>query len=65
MFTVTDVATGRGTLQYREEYLTGLRCRISPERLKRHIDQPLSLPGEAAGCPFCRENIFSVTQTFP
>ena len=65
MFTVTDVATGRGTLQYREEYLTGLRCRISPERLKRHIDQPLSLPGEAAGCPFCRENIFSVTPTFP
>ena len=64
MFGVTDVATGKGTLQYREEHLTGLRCRISPERLKRHIDQPLSLPGESAGCPFCREKIFSVTPSF-
>ncbi|HVP97397.1 galactose-1-phosphate uridylyltransferase [Methanoregula sp.] len=65
MFAVTDVATGRGILQYREERLTGLRCRISPERLKRHIDQPLSLPHESSDCPFCRENIFSVTPTFP
>ncbi len=65
MFTVTDVATGQGTLQYREENLTGLRCRISPERLKRRIDQPLSLSGESAGCPFCPENVFSVTPTFP
>ncbi|MFZ2074512.1 MAG: galactose-1-phosphate uridylyltransferase [Methanoregula sp.] len=64
MFTVTDVPAGKGTLQYREEHLTGLRCRISPERLKRHIDQSLSLPGESTGCPFCRENIFSITPTF-
>ncbi|MFZ1128685.1 galactose-1-phosphate uridylyltransferase [Methanoregula sp.] len=64
MFVVTDVPTEKGTLQYREEHLTGLRCRISPERLKRHIDQPFSIPGEPAGCPFCRENIFSVTPTF-
>ncbi|MFA5236862.1 MAG: galactose-1-phosphate uridylyltransferase [Methanoregula sp.] len=65
MFTVTDVATGRGILQYREENLTGLRCRISPERLKRHIDKPLKIPDESAGCPFCQENIFSITPTFP
>ncbi|MGA2105367.1 galactose-1-phosphate uridylyltransferase [Methanoregula sp.] len=65
MFTVTEIATGRGSLQYREENLTGFRCRISPERLKRRIDQPLSLSGESAGCPFCWENIFSVTPTFP
>ena len=65
MFTAIEVATGRGSLQYREENLTGFRCRISPERLKRRIDQPLYLPGESAGCPFCRENIFSVTPTFP
>ncbi|MGA7628815.1 MAG: galactose-1-phosphate uridylyltransferase [Methanoregula sp.] len=65
MFTAIEVATGRGSLQYREENLTGFRCRISPERLKRRIDQPLYLPGKSAGCPFCRENIFSVTPTFP
>jgi galactose-1-phosphate uridylyltransferase len=64
MFTVSDVATGRGILQYREEFLTGLRCRISPERLKRHIDQTISLPENSADCPFCRENIFSITPTF-
>jgi len=65
MFSVTDVATGRGILQYRQEHLTGLRCRISPERLKRHIDQPLALPPESPDCPFCREKIFSVTPVFP
>jgi galactose-1-phosphate uridylyltransferase len=65
LFTVTDVATGRGPLQYREECLTGLRCRISPERLKRHIDQTLKVPDTSEGCPFCRESIFSITPTFP
>jgi galactose-1-phosphate uridylyltransferase len=65
LFTITDVATGRGILQYREECLTGLRCRISPERLKRHIDQTLKIPDTSESCPFCRENIFSITPTFP
>ena len=64
MFTAIEVATGRGSLQYREENLTGFRCRISPERLKRRIDQPLYLPGESAGLPvlpgkylFCNPDI--------
>lgn len=64
MFSKTDVPTGRGTLQYREEDLTGLRCRISPERVKRHIDQPLSLPSEHEGCPFCEPSVFSSTPVF-
>src|SRR5512136_2634017 len=64
MFSVREVITSRGTLQYREEHLTGLRCRISPDRLKRQIDQALSLPSNPDGCPFCRENVFSVTPTF-
>ncbi|MDD1701811.1 MAG: galactose-1-phosphate uridylyltransferase [Methanoregula sp.] len=64
MFTVSDVVTGRGTLQYREENLTGLRCRISPERVKRHIDQMHKVPEGSDTCPFCRENIFSITPTF-
>ncbi|MDD1703555.1 MAG: galactose-1-phosphate uridylyltransferase [Methanoregula sp.] len=65
MFASTDVSTGRGILQYREEHLTGLRCRISPERVKRHIDQPFVLPEKPADCPFCEQNILSITPTFP
>ena len=64
MFAVSEVATEKGILQHREEHFTGLRCRISPERLKRHIDQVLSLPDSREGCPFCRDRIFSVTPTF-
>lgn len=65
MYTRNEVATTNGILQYREEQYTGFRCRISPERLNRHIDQTipdLSNPGD---CPFCRERIFTVTPTFP
>src|SRR5512136_2270288 len=65
MFSVREVITSRGTLQYREEHLTGLRCRISPDRLKRQIDQALSIPSKPEGCPFCRDAVFSVTPTFP
>ncbi len=65
MFSLRDVVTNRGTLQYREEHLTGLRCRISPERLKRQIDQALYLPSNADGCPFCRDAVMNVTPTFP
>jgi UDPglucose--hexose-1-phosphate uridylyltransferase len=65
MFSVREVVTSRGTLQYREEHLTGLKCRISPDRLKRQIDQKLFLPSNAEGCPFCHDAIFSVTPTFP
>jgi len=65
MFSVREVVTSRGTLQYREEHHTGLRCRISPDRLKRQIDQSLYLPLNADGCPFCREAVMTVTPTFP
>jgi len=65
MFSVREVVTSRGTLQYREEHHTGLRCRISPDRLKRQIDQSLHLPSNADGCPFCRDAVMTVTPTFP
>jgi len=65
MFSVREVVTSRGTLQYRLEHLTGLRCRISPDRLKRQIDQAIYIPSNAGGCPFCRDAVFSVTPTFP
>jgi galactose-1-phosphate uridylyltransferase len=65
MFTVTDVVTNKGVLQYREEHFTGLRCRISPERVKRHTGQTLVLPDEHESCPFCEQNLFTLTPVFP
>ena len=65
MFSAREVVTNRGILQYREEFLTGLRCRISPDRLKRQIDKALYLPSNAEGCPFCRDAVMTVTPTFP
>jgi UDPglucose--hexose-1-phosphate uridylyltransferase len=65
MFSIREAVTSRGTLQYRTEYLTGLRCRISPDRLKRQIDQTLSLSSNTEGCPFCRDAVMAVTPTFP
>lgn len=65
MFSVREVVTTRGTLQYRTEHLTGLRCRISPDRLKRQIDQSFCLPPNIDGCPFCRDAVMTVTPTFP
>lgn len=65
MFSVRELVTGRGTLQYRTEHYTGLRCRISPDRLKRQIDRPFSFSTNAEGCPFCGDNIMTVTPVFP
>lgn len=65
MFSVREVVTSRGTLQYRTEHITGLSCRISPCRLKRQIDQSFRFPSNADGCPFCRDAVMTVTPTFP
>jgi len=65
MFSVREVITSRGKLQYRTEHFTGLKCRISPDRLKRQIDQSLYLPSNNDGCPFCRDAVMVVTPTFP
>jgi len=64
MFAVSEVSMDKGLLQHRMERFTGLRCRISPERLKRHIDQVFSLPDNHDGCPFCRDRVFTETPTF-
>ena len=65
MFSVREVVTSRGTLQYRTEHLTGIRCRISPDRLKRQIDRSFSFHSDADGCPFCSDAVMMVTPTFP
>lgn len=65
MFTITEVPTGRTILQMREECLTGLRCKISPERINRRINAEYRPPDfTGSSCPFCPEMIFSKTPTF-
>ncbi len=65
MFSVRDVVTRSGTLQYRTEHLTMLRCRISPGRLKRQIDQTFCPLPNTDSCPFCRDSVMTVTPVFP
>src|SRR5512133_2216253 len=65
MFSVREVITSRGTLQYRTEHLTGFRCRISPDRLKRQIDRSYCSSSNTDGCPFCPDAVMAVTPTFP
>jgi UDPglucose--hexose-1-phosphate uridylyltransferase len=65
MFSVKRVVTPKGELQFRDENPTGLRCRISPDRLKRQIDQALLVPSTSDGCPFCPGTVLTVTPTFP
>ena len=64
MFTIREVRTERGTLQYRRESLTGIRCRISPARVERKIDTVPALPLSREGCPFCPDSIGVATPTF-
>jgi galactose-1-phosphate uridylyltransferase len=65
MFSVREIITSRGTLQYRTEHHTGIQSRISPGRLKREIDQSIYVPSNPEGCPFCHESVMTVTPTFP
>ncbi|WP_332450336.1 galactose-1-phosphate uridylyltransferase [Methanoculleus sp.] len=64
MFTIREVRTDRGVLQYRRETLTGIRCRISPVRCERQIDAAPAMPGSRDGCPFCPDAIETATPTF-
>jgi galactose-1-phosphate uridylyltransferase len=65
MFSVTELKTGEGTLQYRREWLTGFSCRISSERIKRGIDQSAPVVSSSLGCPFCPDQVMSATPVFP
>jgi UDPglucose--hexose-1-phosphate uridylyltransferase len=65
MFSVYEVPTQHGTLQYRRDLFTDISCRISSERIKRGIDQTPSVAYSSEGCPFCPGSLESVTPTFP
>lgn len=64
MFTIHEVRTERGIIQYRKESLTGIRCRISPVRARRRINTPPAMLYSPEGCPFCPESIDVATPTF-
>jgi len=64
MFTIHEIRTNRGILQYRRESLTGIRCRISPVRVERQINTAPVMPYSREGCPFCPETIDTATPTF-
>ncbi|MDD1676508.1 MAG: galactose-1-phosphate uridylyltransferase [Methanomicrobiales archaeon] len=65
MFRIEEYYAGDCRLQRRSERLTGLHCRIAPDRLKRGIDLPAKLPSTRRGCPFCPDAVFTATTTFP
>ncbi len=64
MFTVRIIPVTNGVLQERTERYTGLRCKISPERVKRHINQDVMVLPPASDCPFCPEQVETVTPVF-
>ncbi|MDD1716219.1 MAG: galactose-1-phosphate uridylyltransferase [Methanolinea sp.] len=65
MFSITEVRSGTNVIQYREEHISGLRCKISPERIKRGLDVAYVPPLQTQGCPFCTGQVDKVTPCFP
>lgn len=65
MFTVREINSPGGIIQYRRETLTGISCRISPQRTARKIDRPAAPLYDPADCPFCPEHVTTETPVFP
>ncbi|NYT04959.1 MAG: galactose-1-phosphate uridylyltransferase [Methanomicrobiales archaeon] len=63
-FSCSDTPTRTGSIQVRREILTGYTCRISPERLRRGIDQAPAPVADTGGCPFCPGAVESTTPVF-
>jgi UDPglucose--hexose-1-phosphate uridylyltransferase len=65
MFSVLEVPAGDNSiLQFREEILTGFRCRISPGRINRTISRQPPQPSSKDDCPFCQDRIYEETPLF-
>lgn len=65
MFSIEEQRVMDGIIQYRLEHLTGLRCTISPARLKRRLnDRGAGFTCLPAGCPFCLGALESMTPVF-
>lgn len=65
MFSIEEQRVADGVIQYRLEHLTGLRCTISPARLKRRLNgRGAGFTPPPARCPFCPETLESMTPVF-
>ncbi len=67
LFQIEGCDSERGVLQYRRDLLTGLQCRIAPDRTRRSINVPLrpDLSPDEVPCVFCPERVHSETPVFP
>lgn len=64
MFSTTTIRSGSGVIELREERISGLRCKISPERINRRLDVAYVSPPQQVPCPFCPEQVEKVTPCF-
>lgn len=65
LFQIEECRTDAGVFQYRRDLLTGLRCRIAPERTQRGIDPPRAfIPDDDVPCVFCPGRVHSETPVF-
>ncbi|WFN33567.1 galactose-1-phosphate uridylyltransferase [Methanogenium sp. S4BF] len=67
LFLVTECGPKNRRVQYRRDHLTGLQCRIAPDRVRRSINvahRP-DAPEDEVPCVFCPERIHSETPVFP
>lgn len=65
LFTVTHIRSGDHAIEYREECITGIRCKISPERINRRLNAAYVPPPQVATCPFCPGHVEKMTPCFP
>lgn len=65
MFSVKVARSGNGEVEYRAEHISGIRCRISPERINRRLDAAYTPPAQKAPCPFCPGSLEEMTPCFP
>jgi galactose-1-phosphate uridylyltransferase len=64
MFRTTRVRAGDSSIEYREEQISGLRCRIAPGRLNRRLDVAYVPPEQTPLCPFCPGQVEEMTPRF-
>lgn len=66
LFQIKNCRTDNGVFEYRRDLLTGLQCRIAPDRANRSIDprKPHCVSESDVPCVFCPERVFSETPVF-
>lgn len=66
IFQIKEYKADNGVFQYRRDLLTGLQCRIAPDRVQRGIDpHGAMVPDGDVPCVFCPERIHKETPVFP